>query len=83
MARRRSVETEDFLKMANRIIRAAAKRVGNGDEAELAGLAALRDQIETAVGDAIQAQLEQGKSWAKIGLALGTTRQGAFRRYAR
>jgi len=83
MAKKRQVETLDYLKMVARMVRAAAKRVGDGDEAELAALALLRDQIETAVRDAIQAQLEQGKSWAEIGNALGTTRQGAFRRYAR
>jgi len=83
MAKKRQVETLDYLKMVERMVRAAAKRVGNGDEAELAVMALLRDQIETAVGDAIQSQLEQGKSWAEIGNALGTTRQGAFRRYAR
>lgn len=83
MAKKRQFETLDYLKMVARMVRAAAKRVGDGDEAELAVLALLRDQIETAVGDAIQAQLEQGKSWAEIGNALGTTRQGAFRRYAR
>jgi len=83
MAKKRQVETLDYLKMVERMVRAAAKRVGNGDEAELAVMALLRDQIETAVGDAIQSQLEQGKSWSQIGNALGTTRQGAFRRYAR
>ena len=83
MSKRDKCETGEFLKMVERVIQAAVPRVGNGDGAELAALARLRDQVEWAIADAIAMQLQEGKSWANIGLALGTSRQAAHKRYTR
>jgi len=74
-------ETIDFLKMLVRMIKAAAKRVGNGDEHELAALYSAKIEMDNHLQAAIQLQLSQGKSWADIGKALGMTRQGAQRRF--
>lgn len=80
---RREVETLDYVKAAKRFIRSAGSRVGESDEFELAELAELRRDIEDAIAVAVAGQQRYGKSWAKIGLALGTTREAAWQRYGR
>lgn len=76
-----AVETGQFLAMLRRMLRAAAKRVGEGDEPELAQLADLRAELDMAIGHAITAQRANGRSWADIGFALGISRQAAQQRY--
>lgn len=78
-----AIETDEYLKMARRIIRAAARRVAEGDEPELTDLVTLRATIEQAIVDAVAGQRENGKTWAQIGLGLGTTKQAAIMRYKR
>ncbi len=78
-----AIETDEYLKMARRIIRAAARRVAEGDEPELADLVNLRETLEQAISDAVQGQRDNGKTWAQIGLGLGTTKQAAIMRYKR
>ena len=77
------VETPDFLKMLSRMIRAAGRRVAESDEYELTMLVELRDEFDQAIEKAIEGQRASGRSWAHIGLALGTTRQAAFKHYGR
>ncbi|MCL2790868.1 MAG: hypothetical protein FWD79_09530 [Desulfobulbus sp.] len=77
----RKVETSEWLKMLSRMIRAAGRRVADCDEHELAQLVRLRAELDDAINSAIQGQRSSGRSWAHIGLALGLSRQGAFRRY--
>lgn len=78
-----SVETDQFLKFARRILRAAGKRVAEADEVELADLAALRTDVDNVIADAVDTWRKQGRSWATIGEALGMTKQGAQQRYGR
>lgn len=76
-----SVETAEYLGMVRRVLRAAARRVGEADEFELAELAALRTDLDQAIAQAVAGQRSGGRSWAGIGDALGITRQAAQQRY--
>jgi len=81
--RDRVVENPEYAAFACRILRAAARRVGDGDIEGLAGLVALRSEVDAAIAEAI-AGLRSPKwsySWADIARALGTTRQAAQQRY--
>lgn len=73
----------EYLGMVRRIIRAAGRRVGDADEPELAELIRLRDELESAIADAVQGQRATGRSWAAIAYATKTTRQAAFQRYGK
>jgi len=78
---RETVETAPYIAFAKRIIRAAGKRVGDGDDFDLGELAALRDDVEEAILQAVAGQRAQGQSWAYIGGGLGISRQSAHERY--
>lgn len=78
-----SVETTDYLAMLRRMIAAGGKRVAEADEVELAELVALFDDLEAAVQLAVDGQREHGASWARIGDALGVTRQAAQMRWGK
>lgn len=75
------VENGDFFDMVNRMITAAGKRTGKGDEFELREMVLLKQNVETQLRNAVHAQIRDGKSWADIGFALGMTRQAAFKRF--
>ena len=77
----RSVETPDYVAFARRIIRAAGKRVAEGDEWELAELLSLRDEVEDAITTAVGGMRERGESWQYIADGLGVKRQSAQERY--
>jgi len=78
-----AVETTEYLGMVQRMIRAAGKRVAWADEPELHQLVHLRDHLDDAVAHAIERQRDRGVSWARIGGALGITRQAAWERYGK
>ena len=81
--RERVVENPEFAAFARRILRAAARRVADGDVEGLAGLVALRSEVEAAIGQAITGlrSPQWSYSWADIARVLGTTRQAAQQRY--
>lgn len=81
MARERN--TDQFLSMVRRMIAAAARRVGEEDEFELAELIDIGNCLDEAIADAIVAQRRNGKSWAAIATATGTTRQAAHARWSK
>jgi hypothetical protein len=72
----------DYLGAARRFIRAAGRRVAECDEYELAELIALRNDLETAIDEAVAGQKTR-KSWAGIALATGTTREAAYQRWGK
>lgn len=76
-----SVETTEYLSMLRRMIRAAGRRVAEADEDELAGLLALRAELDNAVTAAVHGQLAAGRSWTFIGEACGISKQAAFKRW--
>ena len=82
MSNQRQIETLDFLKMVSRMIKAASKRVGDGDEIQLAAFRQCEIELKNGMFNAVHAQLRQGKSWADIGSALGISRQAAFKRFS-
>ena len=73
----------DYLGAARRFIRAAGRRVGECDEAELAELLSLQADLNDAIKTAINGQRAYGKSWADIARGTGTTREAAFQRWAK
>lgn len=80
---RRVVENGDFAAFAARILRACARRVADGDVEGLAGLVALRSELDRAIAEAVRGlrQPRWGYSWAEVARVLGTTRQAAQQRY--
>jgi hypothetical protein len=85
MAKRaREVETTAYLAMVRRLLAAAAKRVGDADEIELAELVELREHLEAAIAEAVTIQRGRwGRSWAHIGRGLGISRQAAQQHYGK
>lgn len=82
MTRERS--TEDYLAAVRRMLRAAARRVANGDEFELAELLTLQNDLEWAVGQAVAGQRAIGdKSWAAIADGASVTKQTAHERWSK
>ena len=80
---RQEVETTEYLGAATRFIRAAGRRVAEGDEAELEGLLKLQDTLADAIQDAVDGQLRMGKTWQDIAAATGKTAQAAHKRWSR
>ena len=80
---RQEVETTEYLAAAERFIRAAGRRVAEGDEAELAGLLKLQDVLASATQHAVDGQLAMGKTWKDIAAATGKTTQAAHKRWGR
>jgi hypothetical protein len=76
-----AVETEEFLAMVGRMIRAAGRRVGEADEVELAALLDLQRTLDEATAAAVRGQRARGESWAYIARATGRTRQAAQMRW--
>ncbi|WP_408898635.1 RNA polymerase subunit sigma-70 [Nocardioides sp. R1-1] len=82
--RKVEVENDEFMQFARRIVRAAGKRVGDGEPVDLAALVAVRVELEEVEVRAVQAMRERyGWSWFEIGRELGITRQAAQQRYGR
>lgn len=80
--RKRAVETSDYLRMVERMIRAAGRRVGRADAEDLGQLVALRFVLEKAIVDAVVELRDDGITWESIGEATGTTRQAAIMKWA-
>lgn len=77
------VENTRYLEFVKRVVRRAGERVGQADDWDLAELIELRDEVETTITKAVAGLRAQGHSWAYIAVGLGTTRQGAFKRYGK
>jgi len=77
----RQVENDEYAAFVRRILRAYARRVGNGDVEALIPLADLADEIDTAIAEAVKGLRAFGYSWAEIGARLGVTRQAAQQRW--
>lgn len=76
-------ETGAYLGAARRFILAAGRRVAEGDEPELAGLLALQEVLDSAIAEAVAGQRSHGKSWARIALGTGTSREAAYQRWGK
>lgn len=78
---RRTVENDDYSAFVRRIVAAHGRRIARGDVEGLAALAALADDVDTALADAVTGLRAAGFSWAEIGARLGMTRQAAQQRW--
>jgi len=74
---RRKVENDEYSAFVRRILRAYARRVGNGDVEALAIMLGLAEEIDTAIAEAVKGMRAHGYSWAEIGARLGISRQAA------
>ncbi len=79
----RVVENDEYAAFARRVLRAYARRVATGDVEALTQMTDLADEIDTAIGHAVQGLRGFGYSWAEIGTRLGITRQAAQQRWGR
>ena len=79
----RDKDNEEFFAMMRRMIRAAEKRVKAEDPSTLAGLSALQEQLDHAIGRAAIHLYEQGWSWGEIGHEFGIGRHAARKRWGR
>jgi hypothetical protein len=80
---KREVENSKFDAFVRRILRAYARRVGNGDIEALRSLAALSSEVDAMTRLAV-AQLRKAPysySWSELGDRLGVTKQAAQMRY--
>jgi hypothetical protein len=78
---RRQVENDEHSAFVRRILRAYARRVGDGDIEALALMLGLADEIDTAIVEAVKGVRVYGYSWTEIGARLGITRQAAQQRW--
>ena len=78
---KRTVDTDEYLRMVARVITATGKRVADADPDDLRALLALRDQVDAAILTAVRGLRASGSSWEDIGAATGTTRQAAIMKW--
>lgn len=78
-----AVETEEYLAMMRRMIRAAGRRVADADELELRDLLSLQAELDQAILVAVAGQRRMNRSWAFIAEAAGSTRQAAQARWGK
>ena len=79
--RRDEVENDTYVVFVARVIKAAGKRIAQGDVDSLPDLAALTQDLDTALLTAVQGLREFGYSWEQIASRLGVTRQAAQQRW--
>jgi hypothetical protein len=75
------VENDAYSAFLRRAIRAAGRRVGNGDVDGLADLLSLAGELDLAIDAAVQGLRGAGYSWGEIASRLGVTRQAAQQRW--
>ena len=75
------VENTDYAAFARRVIRAAGRRIADGDVEGLTDLLALTEELNTAIDTAVTGLRRCGYSWAEIASRLGITRQAAQQRW--
>src|SRR3954447_6489288 len=79
--RHEDVENDTYLVFVARVIKAAGKRIAQGDVDALPDLAALATDLDTALITAVRGLREFGYSWEQIASRLGVTRQAAQQRW--
>jgi hypothetical protein len=75
------VENSAYTAFCARIIRAAGRRIADGDVEALPDLARLADDLDQALTAAVHGLRRFGYSWAEIAARTGTTRQAAQQRW--
>lgn len=77
------IESDEYGKFARRILRAYGRRVGDLDIEGLAGLVALRAELDEVIDQAVDNLHGRPYSWTDIARVLGVTRQAAQQRFNR
>lgn len=77
------IETPEYADMLERMLRAYAKRVADGDPVDLERMVEVRRSFDQAIVDAVRGMREAGCSWREVAEGLGTTRQSAQITYGR
>ena len=75
------VENDTYLAFARRVVRAAGRRVADGDVDALAELLALAEVVEASIDTAVAGLRAYGYSWAEIAARIGISRQAAQQRW--
>jgi hypothetical protein len=78
--RRGVVENDEYGAFVRRILRAYARRVGDGDVEALSLMRGLAEEIDIAITEAVKGLRACGYSWSEIGSRLGIIRQAAQQR---
>jgi hypothetical protein len=78
---KRTVDTEAYLTMLERLLAAAHRRVGQSDVDELRVLARLSRSIEDLQTEAVRRLRAESVTWDDIGTATGVTRQAALMKW--
>jgi hypothetical protein len=76
------VENTDYTAFTRRIIRAAGRRIADGDVEGLPDLLTLTHELNTAIDTAVTGLRHHGYSWTEIATRLGITRQAAQQRWS-
>lgn len=72
---------DEYLTFAQRTIKAAGKRVAEGDVASLQGLQELHDHVDAAIWNAVVGLLVEGYTLGEVARHLGVTKQAAYKRW--
>lgn len=82
---KREREATELQGAAIRMMRALARRAGDGELEALEALAFLQDVVQLQLGAAVAGYRESPvqASWSQVGEALGITRQSAHERFSR
>lgn len=75
------VENKDYFKMLARMVKAAGKRVAQGDGEDLLHFRQLQIEIDNAMLAAVTGLRRQGHSYAYIAKALGVSRQYVYQKW--
>jgi predicted DNA-binding protein (UPF0278 family) len=78
----RYVETNEFIGMLQRMVRAAGRRAATGDEDDLARLLELQVELDAAVITAVRGLRAAGWTWSALGAATGTSKEAAVQKWA-
>jgi hypothetical protein len=79
--RTRVVENDEYAAFLRRVIAAYSRRIAVGDIEAITDMAALADDLDHGIRQAINGLRASGYSWAEIAARLGITRQGAQQRW--
>lgn len=74
-------ETHEFLSMLHRQVKAAGRRVAQGDPGELQQLLRIKDDLDKAIATSIAGLRNSGATWDDIGAATRTSRQAAHQKW--
>lgn len=76
-----AVETTEYLKAAERFIRAAGRRCAESDPEDFGQLLELSELLRQAQQTAVDGMLANGFSWAEIARGANMKRQSAHQRW--